>query len=116
MLREVGGRPDFAFEPRDHLEIGAEHGWFDQERGARLSGARFVYRLGDAALIELALYRFALDRLVQKGFVPVLPPVLVREDAMYATSFLPTRRRQHLPRERDDSLPRPAPPRSRSPI
>ncbi len=90
VLREVGERRDLGFEPRDHLDIGTRLGWFDQERGARLSGARFVYRMGDAALIELALYRFALDRLVQKGFVPVLPPVLVREQAMYGTAFLPT--------------------------
>jgi seryl-tRNA synthetase len=90
VLREVGTPRDFGFEPRDHLDIGAALGWFDQERGARLSGARFVYRMGDAALLELALYRFALDRLVDKGFVPVLPPVLVREQAMYGTGFLPT--------------------------
>ena len=90
VLREIGDPRAFAFEPKDHLDIGSRLGWFDQERGARLSGARFVYRLGDAALIELALYRFALDRLVQKGFVPVLPPVLVREQAMYGTGFLPT--------------------------
>ncbi|HST24712.1 MAG TPA: serine--tRNA ligase, partial [Gaiellaceae bacterium] len=89
-IRRVGEPRDFGFEPRDHLDIGTRLGWFDQERGARLSGARFVYRLGDAALLELALYRFALDRLVGKGFVPVLPPVLVREQAMYGTGFLPT--------------------------
>ena len=90
VLREVGGRTELAFEPRDHLDIGTALGWFDQERGARLSGSRFVYRVGDAALLELALYRFALDRVVAKGFTPVLPPVLVREPAMYGTGFLPT--------------------------
>jgi seryl-tRNA synthetase len=60
------------------------------ERAAKVSGSRFAYRIGDVALLELALYRYALDRLVQQGFVPVLPPVLVREDAMYGTGFLPT--------------------------
>jgi seryl-tRNA synthetase len=60
------------------------------ERGAKVSGSRFAYRLRDAALLELALYRFALDRLVAKGFIPVLPPVLVKEPAMYGTGFLPT--------------------------
>jgi len=90
VLREVGGRAELGFEPRDHLDIGTALGWFDQERGARLSGSRFVYRMGDAALLELALYRFALDRVVAKGFTPVLPPVLVREQAMYGTGFLPT--------------------------
>ena len=85
-LRRVGEPPSFAFEPRDHLELG----WIDMERGARLSGSRFAYRLGDVALAELALYRFALDRLAGRGFTPVLPPVLVREEAMYGTGFLPT--------------------------
>jgi seryl-tRNA synthetase len=60
------------------------------ERGAKVSGARFAYRLDETALTELALYRFALDRLVGKGFTPVLPPVLVLEKAMYGTGFLPT--------------------------
>jgi seryl-tRNA synthetase len=102
VLREVGERPVFGFDVRDHLDIGAQLGWFDQERGARLSGARFVYRLGDAALLELALYRFALDRLVARGFVPVLPPVLVREQAMYGTGFLPTDDVNIYHVERDD--------------
>ena len=69
--------------------VGGERG-IDMERGARLSGSRFAYRTGAVALLELALYRFALDRLTAEGFVPVLPPVLVREEAMYGTGFLPT--------------------------
>ena len=89
-LRRVGEPRDFGFEPLEADELGARLGWLDMERGARTSGARFVYRLGDGALLELSLYRFALDRLVAKGFVPVLPPVLVREPAMYGTGFLPT--------------------------
>jgi seryl-tRNA synthetase len=79
-------------EPRDsgpeHLEVG----WFDMERGARLSGSRFGYILGDAALLALALYRWALDRAVAEGFTPVLPPVLVREEAMHGTGFFPAER------------------------
>ncbi|MFN2468194.1 MAG: serine--tRNA ligase [Gaiellaceae bacterium] len=89
-VRAVGEQPAFSFGPRDHLDLGSAEGWIDVERAARVSGSRFVYRLGDAALAELALYRYALDRLVSKGFVPVLPPVLVREEAMYGTGFLPT--------------------------
>jgi seryl-tRNA synthetase len=86
-VRRVGEQPSFGFQPRDHLDLGD---WIDMERGARLSGSRFAYRRGDAALLELALYRFALDRLTKRGFEPVLPPVLVREEAMYGTGFLPT--------------------------
>ena len=85
-LRRVGEPAQFSFEPRDHLELAR----IDTERGAKVSGSRFVYRVGAAALLELALYRFALDRLTSKGFATVLPPVLVREDAMYGTGFLPT--------------------------
>jgi len=76
--------PEFAI--KDHVELGG----FDVERGARLSGARFVYRMGPVALVELALYRYALDHLVGRDFIPVLPPVLVREEAMFGTGFLPT--------------------------
>jgi len=89
-LRRVGEPPSFSFEPGDHLDLAAAHGWIDLERAARVSGSRFAYRVGEVALLELALYHFALDRLVGKGFVPVLPPVLVREEAMYGTGFLPT--------------------------
>jgi seryl-tRNA synthetase len=85
-IRRVGEPPSFAFEARDHLELAR----IDTERGAKVSGSRFVYRVGAAALLELALYRFALDRLLAQGFTPVLPPVLVREEAMYGTGFLPT--------------------------
>ena len=98
-LRRVGTPPEFSFEPRDHLALSALWGQtgegpsapgFDLERGAQVSGARFAYRRGGVALLELALYRYALDRLVVRGFEPVLPPVLVRESAMFGTGFLPT--------------------------
>jgi len=85
-VRRVGEVPHHGFPIRDHVELGD----FDLERGARLSGARFAYRMGPVALVELALYRYALDAVVAKGYVPVLPPVLVREEAMYGTGFLPT--------------------------
>ena len=89
-VRRVGERRRFDFPPLDHLDLGTRLGWIDMERGARVSGSRFAYRLREGALLEMALYRFALDQLTQKGFVPVLPPVLVREQAMYGTGFLPT--------------------------
>jgi seryl-tRNA synthetase len=85
-LRRVGEPPSFSFEPRDHLELAR----IDTERGAKVSGSRFVYRVGAAARLELALYRFALERLWGQGLTPVLPPVLVREEAMFGTGFLPT--------------------------
>jgi seryl-tRNA synthetase len=101
-VKRWGEAPSFTFEPRDHLDLGVSHGWIDQERAARVSGSRFVYRLGEFALTELALYRFALDRLTRKEFVPVLPPVLVREEAMYGTGFLPTEEVNLYKVERDE--------------
>jgi len=82
--------PAFGFEPKDHAEIGAALGVLDVERGARTSGSRFVYLLGDLVFVQFALMRSAMDILNDKGFLPVIPPVLVREDAMYGTGFLPT--------------------------
>jgi seryl-tRNA synthetase len=89
-IRRSGNPPSFDFPVRDHLDLAVVYGWIDLERGAKASGSRFAYRMGDVALLELALYRFALERLVEKGFVPVLPPVLVKEQPMYGTGFLPT--------------------------
>jgi seryl-tRNA synthetase len=89
-VRRVGDPPAFTFPVKDHLDLAQALGGIDMERAAKVSGSRFAYRIGDLALLELALYRYALDRLAQKGFVPVLPPVLVREEAMYGTGFLPT--------------------------
>jgi len=86
-VRRVGDPPQLA-DPKEHTEIGR----FDMERAARLSGSRFGYLIGDTALLALALYRFALDRAAGHGHVPMLPPVLVREEAMYGTGFFPTDR------------------------
>jgi seryl-tRNA synthetase len=82
------GEPPQLEDAREHTEIGR----FDMERAARLSGSRFGYLIGDTALLAFALYRAALDHLARNGFTPVLPPVLVREEAMTGTGFFPTER------------------------
>jgi seryl-tRNA synthetase len=89
VLREVGeaGRTG-----RDHLELAG--GRIDMERGARLSGSRFAYLKGDLVLLELALVSWVLHRLSGDGFEPVIPPVLVREHALYGTGFLPDTEQQ----------------------
>ena len=102
VIRTWGEPPAFGFEPRDHLDLGSPTGWIDMARGARLSGSRFAYRMGDVALAEMALYRFAIDRLAAKGFLPVLPPILVSERAMYGTGFLPTEESNLYRLEKDD--------------
>ena len=94
VLREVGERPDFGFEPRDHLEIGTELGLIDMESAARVSGSRFAYLKGDLVLLEMALVRFAIDLVRAEGHEPVIPPVLVREEALHGTGFLPGDRDQ----------------------
>jgi seryl-tRNA synthetase len=80
------GEPPELDHPREHTEIGR----FELERAAKLSGARFGFLAGDTALLAFALYRLALDRLVAEGFTPMIPPVLVREEAMYGTGFFPS--------------------------
>ena len=94
LLREEGERPSFDFEPRDHLEICTALGLIDMETGAKVAGSRFAYLKGDLVLLELALVRFALDLVRGEGHEPVIPPVLVREEALYGTGFLPGDRDQ----------------------
>jgi seryl-tRNA synthetase len=94
VVREVGERPSFDFEPRDHLEIGTELDLIDMESAAQLSGSRFAYLKGDLVLLELALVRFAIETVRAEGHEPVVPPVLVREEALEGTGFLPGDRDQ----------------------
>ena len=103
VLREVGERPSFDFEPRDHLELGIEHGWIEIEKAAEASGSRFAYLLGDLVMVELALIRFAVDVVRGEGFEPVVPPVLVRDEApLHGTGFFPGEREQIYEIERDE--------------
>jgi seryl-tRNA synthetase len=84
-IKRWGEPPELA-EPKEHTEIGR----FDMERAARLSGSRFGYLIGDTALVALALYRFAIEHALRAGCTPMIPPILVREEAMYGTGFFPT--------------------------
>ena len=97
VLREVGegGRTG-----RDHLEL--LDGLVDMEAGARLSGSRFAYLRGPLVLIELALVRWAIELLSEEGFEPVVPPVLVREEALFGTGFLPDTEQQIYELPQDD--------------
>jgi seryl-tRNA synthetase len=88
VLEEVGEVPSFAFDPRDHVELGRMLDGIDLERGAKVSGSRFYFLTGVGALLATALVRYAQDVAVREGLVPVLPPVLVRPEAMEGTGFL----------------------------
>jgi seryl-tRNA synthetase len=87
VLREVGEARMPAHPPRDHLELAGPR--IDMETAARVSGSRFAYLKGDLVLLEFALVRYALEVAQEHGFEPVVPPVLVRERALYGTGFLP---------------------------
>jgi seryl-tRNA synthetase len=88
-IKRWGTVPSFEFPVRDHLELAADSGIIDMERAAKISGSRFGLLTGKAVLIEFALVRWVLDRLGEEGFVPVVPPVLVREEALFGTGFFP---------------------------
>src|ERR1700710_135239 len=94
VIREVGACPHCDSEPRDHLDLGTDLGLIDMEAGARLSGSRFAYLKGDLVMLEMALVRFALETARAEGHEPVVPPVLVREEALEGTGFLPGDRDQ----------------------
>ncbi|WP_194396570.1 serine--tRNA ligase [Microbacterium atlanticum] len=87
-LRTHGEIPAFGFEPRDHLELGERLGAIDMERGTKVSGSRFYFLTGIGARLEIALMNLALDRAVQAGFTPMIPPTLVRPEVMQGTGFL----------------------------
>jgi len=84
-VRRVGDPPALT-DPKEHTDIGR----CDMDRAARMSGARFGYWIGDTAQLALALYRFALETIAEKGFLTVLPPVLVREEALIGTGAFPS--------------------------
>ncbi|HEY2140781.1 MAG TPA: serine--tRNA ligase [Solirubrobacteraceae bacterium] len=100
-IKRVGEIPQLAFEPRDHLELAGER--IDMERAGKLSGSRFAYLKGDLVFLELALVSWVLQKLRGHGFEPVIPPVLVRERALYGTGFLPDTEQQ-IYRLADDEL------------
>jgi seryl-tRNA synthetase len=102
VLREVGERPEPGFEPLDHLELAQRHGWIEMEAAARTSGSRFAYLLGELVFVELALVRYALELLRDEGFTAVVPPVLVREPALYGTGFFPGEREMIYEVRRDE--------------
>jgi seryl-tRNA synthetase len=99
VIREVG-EPRVR-EGKDHLALAGD--MIDMERGARLSGSRFAYLRGPLVMLEFALVHWALDKLRSHGFEPVVPPVLVREQALYGTGFLPDTEQQ-IYRLPDDEL------------
>jgi seryl-tRNA synthetase len=85
---EVVGEPPAIENPKDHLELGESLGLIDMQRGAKVSGSRFYFLTGHGALLQLGLLQLALRLAVENGFIPMIPPVLVRPEVMAGTGFL----------------------------
>lgn len=89
VIDTYGTPKKFDFEPKDHVELGKDLDLLDLEKAAEVSGARFYYVKNDLVLLEFALVQYALSKITVKGFKPILPPLLVREKAMFGTGFFP---------------------------
>ncbi|MBI5254321.1 serine--tRNA ligase [Candidatus Falkowbacteria bacterium] len=85
----VGEKPKFSFEPKQHFEVAGAKDLIDCESGAKISGSRFYYLKGKLALLERAIMEYGLQKAVGRGFELILPPILVRERAMFGTGFFP---------------------------
>ena len=87
--RKVGEQPVFNFQPKEHFEIPAVAELIDTERGARMSGSRFYFYRGKLAILERALIQYVVDSIVARGYELMLPPLLVKDEAMFGTGFFP---------------------------
>lgn len=88
VIREEGEKPKFSFKPRDYIEIAAQLDLIDTKRAAKVSGSRFGYLKREAVLLEFALVRFAFNHLSKNGFIPIVPPVLIKEEMMRGMGYI----------------------------
>jgi len=101
-IRREGKIRQFDFEPKDHVQLGLDLGIIDIERGVKLAGTRNYFLKGDGTLLHWAVLRFAMDYMVQKGYVPLLVPLLMRDEAMRGTGFFPGAEEQTYQTVRDN--------------
>ncbi len=101
-LRTFGEIPKFDFDPKDHVELGETLGMIDIPRGVKLGGTRSYMLTGAGAMMHWAVLRLAMDYMVDKGYEPVYPPMLVRKAAMQGTGYLPGGEDQAYHCEKDD--------------
>jgi seryl-tRNA synthetase len=87
-LKEVGTKASFGFEPKDHLDLGEALGIIDMERGVKVSGSRFYFLKGAGALLEMGLMQLGMKVAMDSGFIPLVPPTLVKPEIMQGTGFL----------------------------
>lgn len=96
-----GKKPELDFKPKSHVDLGVNLDILDEKRAAKISGSRFVFLKNEAVLLEFALIQYVLGILISKGFTPLLPPLLVKEAAMYGTGFFPVEKTQYYKTELD---------------
>lgn len=100
-LRRWGQIREFDFEPKDHVQLGLELDILDIERGVKLAGARNYFLKGDGALLHWAVLRFAMDYMIEKGYVPMSVPLLMRDEVMKGTGYYPGAEEQTYQMKRD---------------
>ena len=101
-VRRWGTVRQFEFEPKDHITLGTQLNLLDEKRGVKLAGSRSYFLLGDGALLHQAVLRLAQDMMIERGFVPMTVPVLVREPAMVGTGYFPLGREQSYAMSNED--------------
>ena len=101
-VKKFGNLPKFDFTPLDHVQILEKHGWAEFERIARVSGSRSYSLRNEMVLVEMAMHRMAMDKLMQKGFTLVSTPALARSEALYGTGHFPTGKDQVYYLQEDD--------------
>lgn len=87
VVKTVGKKTEFKFTPKDHLDLGVALGIIDTQRASKVSGSRFTYLKGDGVLLEFALVNYALEKLVAKGFIPVMPPMLIKKEIIEGLGY-----------------------------
>src|SRR5205814_4060902 len=101
-VKKWGTVRKFEFQPKDHITLGQELGIIDTDRGVKLAGSRSWFLIGDGALLHQAVLRLAQDMMIERGFVPMNVPVLVREQAMLGTGYFPLGREQSYEMSNED--------------
>ncbi len=104
VIRKWGEIPRFSFKPKDHLGLGEALGIINIEKAAKVSGTRFAYRMGDMVLLELALVQYSMDFLVKEGFIPVIPPVLVKREVMQGLGYMENGGEEDMFQLKEDGL------------
>jgi seryl-tRNA synthetase len=101
-IRKWGDVRHFEFAPKDHVELGTKLGLMDIERGVKLAGSRSYFLTGIGTLLHQAVLRLALDMMIERGFLPMTVPVLVRDEAMTGTGYFPLGREQAYAMSNED--------------